>query len=156
MTILIILYLLAHLMYWVGEGATEGYTRSPRARRMLNLVIKPNKYDDPESKKAKGFASYNQWKFFSLFGGIFPAIISGFGLGMVEVSLLQILGLTIGITLIGLFVYGRIFNHVKHAKLFPQKQHLNIGNGILQIPRHRYWFDLIILGIGIAILDYIL
>ena len=135
----LILIGLGALLYFIGEGATEGYTFATNDRRKNNGLIKYH-FEDPN-----GILGYHGFRvLFENFGMIL--IIIGFQITNFEwVNLLYF----IGVTITGVFIYERVFNFVSYGKLFPQKSSYQILK--YTIPRNAMQ-DIIGLIIGLAFL----
>jgi len=145
---MIILFIVFNLWYWIAEGATEGFTWATRSRRMNNKLIKPGKHDDPEYKKARGAFCYHTWRSMGENVGIFCIGITA---TQIKLPILEFILLFAAATLIGIFIYERVFNYIGYHKSFPKKKPWDVFNGKLLIPRSP-WQDWAMLAIGIAIL----
>jgi len=144
----LIIFLIFSIWYWIGEGATEGYTWASEKRRVENVLISPGVHDDPFWYTANGFMCYHSWRVLGENIGILGMIISAI---YFSCPLLVVIGWIAGSTLISIFFYERILNYVSYGKLFPQKTDWDLFKGKIRIPR-RPWQDWLMLSIGIIIL----
>ena len=145
------LFVIFNIWYWTGEGATEGFTWATEKRRLENLIIKPGIHDSTFYKTASGLMCYHSWRTMGENVGIFGMNIVSFSLGVLAVSWPSYIGIFVGATLVGIFIYERVFNHVSYNKLFPQKASWDAFNGRIVIPRAP-WQDWVLFGIGIVLL----
>jgi len=155
-------FALAILWRWIGEATTEGYTWANRIDRMNNKFIKPGIHDDPNYKDAKGAFSYHTWRaaaedfgivcmvIFESTLAIFMVLVYGLNPGTIYVGILKIVGIFLGVSGIGIFIYERIFNYINYDKLFPKKGTWDVFNGRFQIPR-KPWHDWAILTLGVVL-----
>lgn len=149
-----VLYILFSIWYWLGEGATEGYTWASKKRRINNWFIKPGIHDNSNHKNAKGKYCYHTWRVLGENIGILGIAVFSVLMGKFGITGLDFVIITIGATLVGVFFYERVFNHISYNKWFPQKAAWDFLNGKVIIPR-RPWHDWIILSLGILILIFL-
>ena len=75
-----ILFILANIWYWIGEGATEGYTWSSKERRNENKIIGIN-----------GILDYHGWRVIGENLGILFMIITAYYLSSNLIILIGLL-----------------------------------------------------------------
>jgi len=120
----IVFIIFGSLLYFIGEGFTEGYTWSTEERRKINKFIRRD--NSFEGFITDGFAlGYHTYRVgFENLGLIL--VMVGFSLGTSEpLKLVQII---LGCACIGVFVYERCFNLVSYGKLFPKKSPYKVFN----------------------------
>jgi len=137
------------MWYWVGEGATEGYTWSTSERRHGNYIIRPGIHDSPLFKTAQGRWCYHTWRVMGENVGMFGSVIMYVWLAHQGYALQGLLFDYMGATMAGIFFYERVFNHISYNDLWPQKSSWDVLNGWIIVPR-AVWQDFVLLIVGIA------
>jgi len=131
-----------NIWYWIGEGATEGFTWASEERRLQNKLIRSGKV------AGCGIACYHTWRVLGENVGILGIILSTY---FWHPPISQLLIKLTGATLTGIFFYERVFNYISYNRLFPKKSDWDFLNGLIVIPRHP-WQDWIFLFVGILII----
>lgn len=133
MNLMYILDALFILLYFIAEGATEGYTWASPTRRLSNRIIKGGRDEN-------GFAKidYHGWRFFETFFA-FYALQRFFSI---------FIGL--GLFLVFLFIYERVINKVVNDNYFkPNTATYKIMGKEFD---RKQWHDWLALLIGIVFL----
>ena len=131
-----IVFILLILLYWLAEGATEGYTWADKEQRMENVIIKGR-------TEGNGILDYHSWRFLEVFG-IYGATLLGI-LSVRRDSTFIWTG--IGAILTGMFIYERVLNYVDNGIAFKEAGwQFYIGG--LEIARYP-WQDVSLLIIGL-------
>lgn len=120
------------LLYFVGEGATEGYTWASPDQRMENPIIKG-------STEGNGILDYHGYRTFETVFVLFASVLL-LGLG------------GLGASMVGMFIYERILNYVYGGFLFKPGgwEYYFFGITFKRYP----WQDYLVLVIGIGLIAY--
>ncbi len=120
------------LLYFVGNGATEGYTWADSTQRLENPVIRGGVEGD-------GFLDYHGYRTFET-GFVFFASFCLLGIG------------GLGTSMVGLFIYERILNFVDKGIWFKEAgwEYYIVGFTI----KRYMWQDFAVLIIGVVLIGY--
>lgn len=144
-TICYILAMVGVLLYFIGEGITQGFTFASKQRRKSNPIVR-NTYKRLEGEK--GFLTYHGVRIFIENLGMLLVLISAF---FININFFMYAWFLLGWTGIGLFIYERMFNLVSYGELFPKKANYDLN----KINFKRTWKqDFIVLFIGIGLLVF--
>lgn len=147
-TIWYVLIMAGIILYFMGQGMTQGFTFSTPKRRKENKLIR-NQYKRRDNQK--GFFSYHAVRVLMQNLGMAFVVIGTF---FIKVTFLRFTWWVIGWGLIGLFLYERFFNAVSYGILFPKKDDYDLK----KISFKRTWKQDVIallIGIGLLILFFI-
>jgi len=136
-----ILFHLGLLLYFIGEGLTEGFTWANFDRRLKNRLIQHH-----WKGCGKGIFCYHSVRVcLENFGQLL--FIFGLYIGTINLNFLFILSRIF----IGVFIYERFFNYVVYNKIFPQKGNYKIFN--LEIKQSPI-YDILVFLTGILIVVF--
>jgi hypothetical protein len=124
-----LLIMLLILLYFVGEGATEGYTWADPVQRMENSIIRGN-------TEGEGILDYHGYRTLETIFVLFASFL--------------ILGLGgLGTSVVGLFIYERILNYIDLGVLFkpPGWEYHVVGMTFKRYPVQDYLA--LVLGVGL-------
>lgn len=131
------------LLYFIGEGTTEGFTFASQQRRKNNKIIR----DAHADKQSKGFLSYHVYRVCFENLGMVMTIVSAF---FIRINIFAFTWFMLGWMGVGIFIYERMFNWVSYGIPFPKKSDYDLGE---HINFRRTWkLDFWILGIGIILI----
>lgn len=136
-----ILLFISTMMYWIGEGVTEGFTWSNSDVRINNKIVY-SEWAKSHGKSVKGKFGYHAWRNLELFG-IF---------GMIAFFNWDLMWFYAGSTLISWFTYQRMLGITRKGQWFPAKSPYKVGT-LLTIP-HQTWLDWTAVVIGIIIITW--
>lgn len=138
---ILIEFLYFALLYFIGEGATEGFTWSNQYVRDNNNIIGKTGLFDYHTYRV-GFENV----------GMVGMIIVAF-LQCGELNIIEFLLLFSGSFLLGVFVYEKIFDYVAYGKFWAQKSDYVIFKSVKFIRGKYTWiYDMVFLISGIILL----
>jgi hypothetical protein len=105
---LVLILIFSILVYYIGEGITEGYTFASPSRKKHNNLIKSNAYT-----YGNGALGYHAWRWVEN-AGILGAFIAIFFL---DISLLRLMMIIVGSAIFSWLPYQMCLWHVTENKL---------------------------------------
>lgn len=127
-------------MYWLCEGITEAFTWAGLTRREENPIVY-SEWAKSNGRNVKGKFGYHAWRTLEIVG-ILGAIFT--------YPYVNSFWFFAGSSLIGGFVYQRMFGITKKGEFFPKKSPYRIGD--LITVQHEIWMDWIFLIVGVGII----
>ena len=138
--LLSILFFIFILMYWIGEGVTEGYTWADAKRRYENKLVHPNHANN-------GLMDYHAWRIVEVLG-IVGACLTGMAGGL---ALFQV---GVSAYFIGITLYGFALNHVDNGTIYkdPSWRYHLLGHDLPSLSAGKRIWTFLIAGVIILFL----